>query len=92
MLPSREDTAARLQADEGRKLHKQRAGTIEPVFAQLTARPGRALHYRGDRADAEPALRAASRNAPKAITARARRITRQARTATPAPAPALTAA
>ena len=90
MLPSWQEMAARLDTDEGRQLYRQRAGTIEPVFAQLTARLGRALHYRGDLADAELALWAASHNTLKAITARARRITRQARTT--APAPALTAA
>lgn len=90
MLPSWEEMTARLQTDEGRKLYKQRAGTIEPVFAQLTARLGRTLHYRGDLADAELALWAASHNTLKAIKARTRRTTRQARTA-PA-APALTAA
>lgn len=91
MLPSWEEMTARLATDEGRQLYKQRAGTIEPVFAQLTARLGRALHYRGDLADAELALWAASHNTLKAIKARTRRTTGQARPAT-TPAPALTAA
>jgi transposase len=84
-LPSWQDMAARLHTSEGRALYKQRAATIEPVFAQLTARLGRTLHYRGDLADAELALWAASHNILKAITARAARLARQART-TPAPA------
>jgi hypothetical protein len=91
MLPSWEQMAARLNTDEGKQPCKQRAGTIEPVFAQLTARLGRALHYRGDLADAELALWAASHNMLKAITARARRVTGQAPAGT-TPAPALTAA
>ncbi len=91
MLPSWEEMAARLATSEGKQLYKQRAGTIEPVFAQLTSRLGRALHYRGDLADAELALWAASHNTLKAIKARARRLTGQAPAGT-TPAPALTAA
>ena len=48
MLPSWEDMTARLDTDDGKKLYRQRAATIEPVFAQLTARLGRMLHCRGD--------------------------------------------
>jgi len=89
MLPSWEDMTARLDTLEGRELCRQRAATIEPVFAQLTSRLGRTLNYRGDHADAELALWAASHNILKAITARGRRLARQARTAaTAAPAPA----
>lgn len=89
MLPSWEDMTARLDTPEGRELYRQRAATIEPVFAQLTARLGRTLNYRGDHADAELSLWAASHNILKAITARGRRLARQARTAaTAAPAPA----
>lgn len=90
MLPSWEDMTARLATDEGRALYRQRAAAIEPVFAQLTARLGRTLHYRGDHADTELALWAASHNILKAIKARTLRLARQARTAT-APAPALAA-
>jgi len=90
MLPSWQEMTARLDTDEGRQLYRQRAGTIEPVFAQLTARLGRALNYRGDLADAELALWAASHNTLKAIKARIHRTTRQARATTAAPA--LTAA
>lgn len=77
-LPSWQDMAARLDTPEGKKLYKQRAATIEPVFAQLTARLGRTLSYRGNLADAELALWAASHNILKAITARTRRLPRQA--------------
>jgi transposase len=91
MLPSWEEMTARLDTEEGRQLYKQRAATIEPVFAQLTHRLGRTLHYRGDLADAELALWAASHNTLKAIKARVRRIARQARAAT-TPTPAITAA
>ena len=87
MPPSWQDMAARLGTDEGRKPCKQRGATIEPVFAQLTARLGRTLNYRGDHADAELALWAASHNALKTISARARHATRQA-PATTAPAAA----
>ncbi len=76
--------AARLATDEGKELYKQRAATIEPVFAQLIARLGRTLNYRGDTADAELALWAASHNTLKAINARTRRHA----PATPAQAPA----
>jgi transposase len=88
MLPSWETMTARLQTPEGKALYRQRAGTIEPVFAQLTARLGRTLHYRGSAVDAELALWAASHNILKAIKARTRRTARGAA----APAPALAAA
>lgn len=90
MLPSWQEMTARLDTSEGRQLYRQRAATIEPVFAQLTARLGRTLHYRGNLVDAELALWAASHNILKAITARGKRLTRQARTAT-SPARALAA-
>jgi transposase len=86
MLPSWEQMTDRLATDEGKRLYRQRAATIEPVFAQLTARLGRTLNYRGNLVDAELALWAASHNILKAITARARRIARQASTAGTAPA------
>ena len=69
---------ARLATPEGKELHKKRAATIEPVFAQLTSRLGRTLHYRGTLLDAELALRAASHNLLKAIKARTARHTRHA--------------
>jgi hypothetical protein len=86
MLPSWEDMTARLDTPEGRQLYRQRSATIEPVFAQLTARLGRTLHYRGSLIDAELALWAASHNILKAITARTKQLARQARTATTAAA------
>jgi transposase len=82
MLPSWQDMTSRLDTPEGKELYKQRSATIEPVFAHLTQRLGRTLNYRGDLADAELALWAASHNILKAITARTRRLTRQARTLT----------
>jgi transposase len=82
MLPSWEDMTARLDTPEGKKLYRQRSATIEPVFAQLTARLGRTLYYRGSLIDAELTLWAASHNILKAITARTKQLARQARTAT----------
>jgi transposase len=78
-LPSWQDMAARLGTPEGKAVYKKRAATIEPVFAQLVNRLGRALNYRGDLADAELHLWAASHNLLKAITARQARQTRTAR-------------
>jgi transposase len=87
MLPSWEEMSNRLGTPEGKQLYRQRAATIEPVFAQLTARLGRALNYRGRHADAELALWAASHNILKALKARARRPAAPAPAAA-APAPA----
>jgi hypothetical protein len=53
MMQSWEQMAVRLDTPEGRALYKQRAGIIEPVFAQLFARLGRHLNYRGDKTDLE---------------------------------------
>jgi transposase len=77
-LPSWDTMAARLGTPEGKELYKKRAATIEPVFAQLTSRLGRTLHYRGTLLDAELALWAASHNILKAIRARTARQTRYA--------------
>jgi transposase len=79
MKDSWQQMAARLDAPEGKALYRQRAGIIEPVFAQLFARLGRNLHYRDTKADLELHLWAASHNLLKAIRAQARR------TATPRP-------
>jgi transposase len=79
MMESWEQMAARLDTPEGRALYKQRAGIIEPVFAQLFARLGRHLNYRGARTDLELHLWAVSHNLLKAIAARQR-------AAAPAPA------
>ena len=72
MMESWQQMAARLDTPEGKALYKQRAGIIEPVFAQLFNRLGRHLNYRGDRTDLELHLRAASHNLLKAIAARQR--------------------
>jgi transposase len=80
-LPSWQEMQARLDTPEGKELYKQRAATIEPVFAQLTQRLGRTLGFRGSLADAELALWATSHNILKAIKARTRRL---ARTTAPA--------
>jgi len=81
MLPSWQEMAARLATAEGKAVYRQRSPAIEPVFAQLTSRLGRALHYRGDMIDAELSLWAASHNLLKAITARTARQARAARAA-----------
>ena len=75
--------AAKLDTPGGRALYKQRKAIIEPVFAQLFARFGRTLHYRGDMVTTEIHLQAAVHNILKAIRARARRE----RQAAPRPAP-----
>jgi transposase len=87
-LPSWQDMAARLGTPEGKAVYKKRAATIEPVFAQLVNRLGRALNYRGDLADAELHLWAASHNLLKAITARTARTARQTRAGRAAAVPA----
>jgi transposase len=76
--PGWQDMTARLETPEGQAVYKRRSPTIEPVFAQLTSRLGRALNYRGDLTDAELSLWAASRNFLKAITASLARQTRPA--------------
>lgn len=65
--------AAKLDTHEGQAVYKQRKAIIEPVFAQLFARFGRTLHYRGDMVTTEIHLWAAVHNMLKAIRARARR-------------------
>jgi Transposase DDE domain len=80
MKDSWQQMAARLDTPEGKTLYRQRAGIIEPVFAQLFARLGRHLHYRDTKTDLELHLWAASHNLLKAIRAQARRAT-----ASPAP-------
>ena len=83
MKNSWQQMAAKLGTAEGKTLYRQRAGIIEPVFAQLFARLGRDLHYRGSKTSLEPHLQAASHNLLKAIHAQARQAT-----VTPASAPA----
>ena len=80
--------AAKLDTPEGRAVCKQRKAIIEPVFAQLFARFGRTLNYRGDMVATEIHLWAAVHNMLKAIRARARREQRERQAATPVPAPA----
>jgi transposase len=72
MAQSWQDMAARLASPEGKAVYSKRAATIEPVFAQLTGRLGRDLHYRDEMVDAELSLWAASHNLLKAIKAAAR--------------------
>ena len=70
--------AARLDTPKGRAVYKQRKAIIDPVFAQLFARFGRTLNYRGDMVDTEIHLWAADCNSLKAIRARAHRERRAA--------------
>jgi transposase len=80
--------AAKLATPDGKALYKQRKAIIEPVFAQLFARFGRTLAYRGGMVDTEIHLWAAVHNMLKAIRARTRRQRRPHPPATPAPSPA----
>jgi hypothetical protein len=87
--PGWQAMAAKLDTPEGRAIYRQRKAIIEPVFAQLFARFGRHLNYRGDMVDTEIHLWAAVHNMLKAIRARARREQRERQAATTrAPAPA----
>jgi len=89
--PGWQAMAARLDTPEGRALYKRRKAIIEPVFAQLFARFGRTLNYRGDMVATELHLWAAVHNMLKAIRARARRerqAATPATTRTPSPAAA----
>jgi len=72
MMASWHLVAARLDPLAGNALYKQRAGIIAPVFAQLFARLGRHLNYRGSKTDLELHLWAVSHNLLKAIGARQR--------------------
>ena len=81
-LDSWQQMAARLDTPDGQALYKQRKAIIEPLFAQLFARFGRTLNYRGGKARTEIHLWAAVHNLLKAIRAR------QAAPARPAPAAA----
>lgn len=74
MKPSWQQMTARLDTPHGKALYRQRAGMIEPVFAQLFNRLGRHLNYRGSKADLELHLWAATHNLLKAIRAQARHI------------------
>jgi transposase len=70
--------AAKLDTPEGQAVYKRRKAIIEPVFAQLFARFGRTLNYRGDMVATEIHLWAAVHNILKAIRARACRERRDA--------------
>ncbi len=68
-----EKMAARLATPAGRKLYKRRAALVEPAFAQLFARFGRYLNYRGrDAADTEIKLLATVHNLGKLLDHRRR--------------------
>jgi transposase len=68
-----EKMAARTATPAGKKLCKRRAGLVEPAFAQLFARFGRYLSYRGhDAADAEIKLLGAVHNLAKLFEYRRR--------------------
>jgi len=86
--PGWQAMAARLDTPDGQALYKQRKAIIEPVFAQLFARFGRTLHYRGDMVTTEIHLWAAVHNTLKAIRARTRREQRERQAAARQPAPA----
>jgi transposase len=76
-LPSWQHMAERLATPEGKAAYKQRSAIIEPVFAQLFARLGNWLNYRGHKADLELHLWAATHNILKAIRTRHRRTAAQ---------------
>lgn len=68
-----EEMAARLATPAGKKLYKRRAALVEPAFAQLFARFGRYLNYRGrDAADTEIKLLGAVHNLGKLLDHRRR--------------------
>jgi transposase len=77
--PGWQAMAAKMDTPEGRAVYQQRKAIIEPVFAQLFARFGRTLNYRGDMAGTELHLWAAVHNILKATRARARREQREHR-------------
>ena len=68
-----EKMAARLATPAGKKLYKRRAALVEPAFAQLFARFGRYVNYRGhDAVDAEVKLLGAVHNLAKLFEYRRR--------------------
>jgi transposase len=70
-----EKMAARLATPAGRELYKRRAAQVEPAFAQLFARFGRYLSYRGrDAVDAEVKLLGAVHNIAKLLDFRRRQL------------------
>jgi hypothetical protein len=72
-----QEMAALLEDPGNAKLYKQRAAIIEPLFAQLLARFGRALNFRGDEdVDTELHLWAAAHNMLKILRSRRRKSRR----------------
>jgi transposase len=68
-----EKMAARLATPAGKKLYKRRAAQVEPAFAQLFARFGRYVSYRGrDAVDAEVKLLGTVHNIAKLLAYRRR--------------------
>jgi len=68
-----EKMAARLATPAGKNLYKRRAAQAEPAFAQLFARSGRYLNYRGrDAVDAEVKLLGTVHNLAKLLDFRRR--------------------
>jgi len=68
-----EKMAARLATPAGKNLYKRRAAQVEPAFAQLFARFGRYLNYRGrDAVDAEVKLLGTVHNLAKLLDFRRR--------------------
>jgi hypothetical protein len=61
------DMARRLATDTGQALYKRRGAIIEPIFAQLFQRLGRALNYRNHLVATELILWATTHNLLKAI-------------------------
>jgi transposase len=71
--PGWEKMAARLATPAGKKLYARRAALVEPAFAQLFARSGRYLNYRGrDAVDTEIKLLATVHNLAKLLDHRRR--------------------
>lgn len=62
-----QEMAAKMATDQAKQLYKRRPAIIEPVFAQLFARLGRHLNYRGDMVDVELNLWASTHNLLKHI-------------------------
>ena len=71
--PGWEKMAARLATPAGQKLYKRRAALVEPAFAQLFARFGRYVNYRGrDAVDTEVKLLGTVHNLGKLLDFRRR--------------------
>lgn len=77
--PAWQNMAEQLAQPENRKLYNERAGIIEPVFAQLFTQFGRRLDRHGEHVDTELHLWATGHNLAKLIRHRRRELTRRAR-------------